>query len=60
MAKKMRYCFWCGEKIGICESWDDFDTCGKPECDMAARRAHQEDTEDRAYRAQRDEFSRYR
>ncbi len=61
MAKIRHECFWCGEDLGVYDTWgsDDFYTCGKPECDKAARRIYQEDIEDREYRARQDEYSRY-
>jgi hypothetical protein len=61
MAKRMRYCFWCGEELGIYDNYyDDLDICGKPECEREARRIYQDEISERSCRAQRDEFSRYR
>ena len=60
MAKRMQYCFWCGEELGIYDNYDNLDTCGKRECEKEARRAYQDEIQDRGYRAQQDEFNRYR
>lgn len=39
MAKpeKMHYCFNCGEELGCYSDGDQFDTCGKQECNREAR-----------------------
>ena len=36
---RMRHCFWCFAEIGVIasEDYDDFDTCGKPECEHEGR-----------------------
>lgn len=43
---KMRYCFNCGEELGVSTFHDALDHCGKSEC---AREAQD------AYRAEREE-----
>jgi hypothetical protein len=34
---KQRYCFNCGEDIGIYADYERTDTCGKQECEREAR-----------------------
>lgn len=46
MAPKMRHCFFCGEELGVFDYHEPLDTCGKPECDRAARDARQEEREE--------------
>ena len=36
---KMRYCFNCGEELGVYDGHDELDTCGARECERAARDA---------------------
>ena len=36
-----------------------FETCGKRECERAARDAYQEERDERAYRAMQDDYERY-
>jgi len=54
MAAKMRYCFYCGEELGVSKYHDHYDTCGKPECDRAARDAMQQEREEAHERLDRD------
>ena len=44
MAGKQRYCWVCGDDMGIIENrlWDRRDTCGKLECNRAAADAERE------------------
>lgn len=35
--KKLRHCFFCGAECGCYDDYHPLDTCGKPECDQAAR-----------------------
>ncbi len=60
--KKRHQCFYCGEDLGVYDTFgsDDFDTCGKQECDKAARRDYQQDIEEREHKARQDEYSRYK
>lgn len=37
MPAKMRHCFNCGEELGVYADHDPLDTCGKRECERAAR-----------------------
>jgi hypothetical protein len=62
MAKRMQYCFYCGEELGILydKSSDELDTCGKRECNRAARDAYGEREEEVKYRAEQDHYDRYR
>jgi hypothetical protein len=39
---KMRHCFYCGEAIGEYVDYDPLDTCGKQECERAARDLREE------------------
>ena len=39
MSAKMRYCFNCGEELGVSAWYEPLDTCGKWECEGAARDA---------------------
>lgn len=34
---KMRYCFNCGEEIGVYADYDRLDDCGKMECQREVR-----------------------
>ena len=34
---KIRHCYLCGEELGIYAEYDQFDTCGKTECERKAR-----------------------
>ncbi len=40
---KMRHCFYCGAELGMSAYYEPLDTCGKLECDRAARDAAQEE-----------------
>ena len=37
-AQAMRYCFFCGEPIGVYNDWEPLDTCGQQDCEREARR----------------------
>ncbi len=61
MAKRMQHCFWCGEKLGVYETWPgDVDHCHKQECSRQARYALQEQDADARDRADQDNYERYR
>jgi hypothetical protein len=47
MPEKMRYCFYCGEELGVSAYYDPFDNCGRSECSKAARDALAEERERR-------------
>ena len=51
---KQRYCFNCGEDIGIHADYDPLDTCGKPECMREARHAFAQEREEAHERLDRD------
>lgn len=57
----MRYCFNCGEELGVMKSidYDPLDTCGKAECEREARWAAQADRDARFAEAEQDDFQRY-
>lgn len=59
--KRMQHCFWCGEELGVYDSYPgDIEHCGKPECAREARYAIQEQNADARARAEEDHFDRYR
>lgn len=48
--RKMHYCFFCGEEIGVSYYSHPLDTCGKSECDREAaaqRQAERQEAHDR-------------
>ena len=47
MAVKERFCWACGESIGLIDSryYDRLDTCGKLSCQREEREAHREERE---------------
>ncbi len=51
---KMRYCFTCGEEIGVYADYDRFDTCGKQECEREARHGRDQEREEAHERLDRD------
>lgn len=51
---KMRYCFNCGEEIGVYADWDQFDDCGKLECQREGRNAIAQQREEAHERLDRD------
>jgi hypothetical protein len=57
--KKMQHCFWCGEELGVYDSRET-ETCGKSECNREARRMDEADRYERHYRAEEDDYDRYR
>lgn len=61
MSAKMQHCFYCGAEIGFYEMpRGTKDTCGEQECDRGARDAELGELEDAQYRAQQDDYERYR
>jgi hypothetical protein len=50
----MRYCFNCGEELGCYADHDQFDTCGKSECNREAQRAVAAEREEAHERLDRD------
>ena len=51
---KQRYCFNCGEDIGIYADYDPRDTCGKQACDREARDAAAQEREEAHEQLDRD------
>ena len=53
---KMRHCWNCGAEMGLVEDrhYDRSDTCGKRECDRAAREQHEAEREEAHERLDRD------
>lgn len=59
--KRMQHCFWCGEELGVYETYrGDIEHCHQPECARQARYAMQEQDADARDRAEQDSFERYR
>lgn len=56
MTKKpqIRFCFNCGDEIGCYADYDERDTCGKQECERAARDAYAQEREEAHERLDRD------
>lgn len=56
MAKiaKMRFCFNCGEELGVYADHDPMDDCGKIECTRAARDCYAQEREEAHDRLDRD------
>jgi len=52
--EKERFCFNCGESLGVLGWSDRYDTCGKRECDREARYAMQADREEAHEQLDRD------
>ena len=46
---RMRRCFYCGEELGCYAEYDPLDTCGKQECERAARDAIEEERAEADY-----------
>ena len=60
MANKMQHCFWCGEDLGVYQSYPgDIEVCGKIECQKEARAAAREQRAERYEAAYEDDFMRY-
>lgn len=51
---KMRHCFYCGDEIGFYADYDPLDTCGKSECERAARDCLRQEREEAHERLDRD------
>jgi hypothetical protein len=61
MAKRIQYCFNCGEDLGIFELWPgDLPTCGKRECEREARYAREAEDAEARERAAYDNYDAYR
>jgi len=59
--KRMLYCFWCGEKLGLGRGDESpYETCGGIECDRHARYEMAADDADARAEAERDNYDRYR
>jgi len=43
---KMRRCFNCGDEIGVYSDYEPLDTCGKLECEKAARDAMRQERDE--------------
>jgi hypothetical protein len=54
--KRMRHCWHCGAEMGVIENryYDRGDTCGKRECDRAARDVAQEERDEAHKQLERD------
>ncbi len=45
-AARMRFCFNCGEELGVYADYDPLDTCGKLECEREARAIARDEIEE--------------
>lgn len=59
MVKRMQYCAFCGEQLGIFESWGEPESCGNAECDREIRYMLQSQESERRERAESDHYDRY-
>lgn len=53
-APKMKHCFNCGAELGVMTHHDPLDTCGKQECERAARDCATQEREEAHERLDRD------
>jgi ribosomal protein S27AE len=61
MTAKMQHCFNCGAELGVFDAYHrDLQTCGEKECERAARDMERGEQEEAQYRAQEDNYERYR
>lgn len=45
--RAMRYCFYCGEELGVYDDFGErYETCGKRECERAARDSQAQEREE--------------
>lgn len=59
--KKMQYCDWCGEELGIFDTErGEFVSCGKSKCNREIRVMYKEMDDSIRYEAERDNYDRYR
>jgi hypothetical protein len=60
MVKRMQFCFYCGEELGVYNSWPgDIESCGAKDCERELKYQLQAEREERMYEAERDDFNRY-
>lgn len=53
--QKMKHCAYCGDELGMTESWDrDPEPCGKPECRREVRGMYEQEREEAHERLDRD------
>lgn len=61
MAKRMQHCFWCGEELGVYDSYPgDIQCCGAPGCNAEYRHEMQAREADARDAAAEDNYDRYR
>jgi hypothetical protein len=41
-----RFCYYCGDSMGVYADYDRYDTCGQPKCDREVRDAIMEEREE--------------
>ena len=60
MTKRMIYCDWCGEELGVCDdAMDEIESRGKPECNRYQQNTYR--ARDVCTReAEQDNYNRYR
>lgn len=51
---RQRYCFYCGEDIGIYADYEPTDTCGKAECERERRNIERQEREEAHQQLDRD------
>ena len=59
MAKKMRYCAYCAEELGVSD-YSDPESCGKAECEREVAGMYRQEREEAQYAAEQDNYERYR
>lgn len=53
--QKMKHCAYCGEELGMTESWDrDPESCGKAECSREVNAMYREEREEAHEQLDRD------
>ena len=62
MALKRQFCFQCGEDLGVYDAYPDENrqSCGNPECERELRDMERGEYEEMRWRAEQDEYERYR
>lgn len=58
--QKMKYCAYCGDELGMTESWDrEPESCGKLECQREVAHMYRAERDERREAAEADDFGRY-
>lgn len=57
---KMKHCAWCGDELGMTESWDrEPESCAKRECSREVSAMYQQERDERRWAAEEDDYQRY-